>query len=94
MNLKEKLIKYRDTLMKSITKKPSFSDNYMKTINDFIESTKLTEEQFEFIKKSYLQDDKIVGLHNTFYGDVDSFKENKEFLKNFRITCLELYRNI
>lgn len=73
MNLKEKLIKYRDMLIKNNTKKTFLSDAYMDFIKEITETTILTEKQFEFIKNLYLQKGKIIGLHNTYNGNVDSY---------------------
>ncbi len=68
MNLKEKLIKYKDMLIKNNTKKTFLSDAYMDFIKEITETTILTEKQFEFIKNLYLQKGKIIGLHNTYNG--------------------------
>lgn len=77
MNLKDKLIELRNKLIKKdeikeidLLKEKIDSKEFIK---DFVNQSDLTEEQFEFLKDLYLQDKKIVGLHNTHYDDVNSF---------------------
>lgn len=83
MNLKDKLIELRNKLIKKdeIKEMDSLKESIgeeekidlKEFIKDFVNQSDLTEEQFEFLKDLYLQDKKIIGLHNTHYDDVNSF---------------------
>lgn len=86
MNLKDKLIELRNKLIKKDEIKETDSQEEIideeekidpkEFIKGFVIQSDLTEEQFEFLKDLYLQDKKIVGLHNTHYDDVNSFFKN------------------
>ena len=78
MNLKDTLIKYKNLLTKiqsstGSTNKASYSEDYMRAVKDSIDSTELTEQQFEFLRTLYLTDGKVVGLHNTFNGNIQTY---------------------
>lgn len=68
MNLKEYLIQ----LKRKITEK-SPSDNYITFLKEAMNDTELTNEQFEFFKHLYLEDERTIGLHNTNNHNINSF---------------------
>lgn len=69
MNIKDKLLKYRH-------KEQPVPERYMNFIKETIDNTNLTEEQYNFIKDLYLQDGKVLGLHNTYNKKVDLYFTN------------------
>lgn len=71
MNLKEYLIQ----LKRKITEK-SPSDNYITFLKEAMNDTELTNEQFEFFKHLYLEDERTIGLHNTNNHNINSFFSN------------------
>lgn len=78
MNLKDTLIKYRNMLTKTQnntvdTNQNLYSEGYLRMIKDNVDNTRLTEQQFEFLKNLYLTDGKIVGLHNTFNRNLSAY---------------------